>query len=411
VNALQVKEPLIELYLDVQAAVVVYFEPDDNHQDLPQTPRRKGVFEGLMFEGRPPLNVGVTSSGDFFGGSQAVLSDVLEDHTFALTIQSLRDFRSYDFTYVDQSRRLHWGASVFDNTVFFYSSPYTFDAAFSRQGAIATRRSTGGIFSGSYPFSKFSRLELGAGVFRQHEQFESSLAEEQARQQAAALGLPFVFNNGTIAPLSLSLVGETTRFREYGPLSGNTYLLSAEVAPGIGGLLRRTTFQADLRHYARLFGDVVFATRVNAFRSRGQNPAIFYFGGNMDLRGYPYLSFTGNEGFHANAELRLPIIDLMKTPLGIFGPVRGTLYAGIGGAHYNGDNYKFGTSAAGVSYVNNILFGEPVTGFHLIDGRASYGFGLHAFLFGLPLHFDWSKLTDLKVSSPTQFDFWIGFDF
>ena len=45
------------------------------------------------------------------------------------------------------------------------------------------------------------------------------------------------------------------------------------------------------------------------------------------------------------------------------------------------------------------LFGEPVSGFHLVDGRASYGIGLQFFFLGYPLHFDWSKLTDLKVVS------------
>ena len=57
------------------------------------------------------------------------------------------------------------------------------------------------------------------------------------------------------------------------------------------------------------------------------------------------------------------------------------------------------------------LFGQAVSGYHLIDGRASYGFGLQFFFLGYPLHFDWSKLTDLKVASPTRFDFWVGFDF
>ena len=47
----------------------------------------------------------------------------------------------------------------------------------------------------------------------------------------------------------------------------------------------------------------------------------------------------------------------------------------------------------------------------LVTG-ASYGIGLQFFFLGYPLHFDWSKLTDLKVTSAgTQFDFWIGFDF
>jgi hypothetical protein len=105
------------------------------------------------------------------------------------------------------------------------------------------------------------------------------------------------------------------------------------------------------------------------------------------------------------------LIDLMKTPIGILGPVRGTLYAGLGGAHFKGDNYKFGTKDPGISYVKDPLFGQAVSGYHLIDGRASYGFGLQFFFLGYPLHFDWSKLTDLKVTSPTRFDFWVGFDF
>ena len=62
--------------------------------------------------------------------------------------------------------------------------------------------------------------------------------------------------------------------------------------------------------------------------------------------------------------------------------------------------------------MNDPLFGEPVSGFHLVDGRASFGIGLQFFFLGYPLHFDWSKLTDLKVvSNNTRFDFWVGFDF
>jgi hypothetical protein len=258
----------------------------------------------------------------------------------------------------------------------------------------------------------FTRVETNVGFFREQEQFENSAAGQAVAQAAAAAGQQPIFNNGNIAPFTIRLVGESTRFREYGPLSGNTFLLAFSGAPGIGNLISRTTFETDLRHYQRLVGDLVFAARFYGFRSTGQNPAIFYFGGNMDLRGYPYLSFSGNEGFHANLELRLPLINLMATPIGILGPVRGTIFGGIGGAKYNGEPYTFSTSKDGISYVNSLLFGEPVSGFHLVDGRASYGFGLHAFLFGLPLHFDWSKLTDLKVvSNQTQFDFWIGFDF
>src|SRR5262249_12252827 len=148
------------------------------------------------------------------------------------------------------------------------------------------------------------------------------------------------------------------------------------------------------------------------FYSTGDSPGIYYFGGNMELRGYPYLSLAGNQGFFTNAELRIPLIDVMKTPIGILGPVRGTVFFGMGAAHFKGENYTFGTSDPGISYVKDPVFGEPVSGFHLVDGRASYGVGLQFFFLGYPLHFDWTKLTDLKVvSANTHFDFWIGFDF
>jgi outer membrane protein assembly factor BamA len=356
--------------------------------------------------------VGVTSSGDFFGGSQIALADVLGDKNFTFTAYSLREFRSYDGNYLDLGHRLQYGISAFDNTQFFYASPYDLQTSFFREGAFATQRITGALLVAQYPLDKFRRLELNTGIYHVSEQFENTDAGLAVQQAAAAAGAPVFLNNGTVAPVSLSLVGETTRFREFGPLTGSTYRLGVTLAPGINGWLSRQTIDVDARKYLRLGGSALFAARFRGFRSVGDNPDIFYFGGNMELRGYPYLSFTGNQGFFANLELRLPIIDIMKTPIGILGPVRGTLYAGIGGAKFRGENYTFGTSDAGVSYVRDPVFGEPVTGYHLVDGRASWGMGLQMFFLGYPMHFDWTKLTDLKVSTPGwKFDFWIGFDF
>ena len=82
----------------------------------------------------------------------------------------------------------------------------------------------------------------------------------------------------------------------------------------------------------------------------------------MEMRGYPYYSFAGNQGFFANAELRLPLIHLAATPIGIIGPLRGTVYFGIAGAQFKGQAYQFSTSEPGYSYVNDPIFGEPVDG-------------------------------------------------
>jgi hypothetical protein len=414
-QAIDTGEPLKEVEQEVAVASseIVDFQPDVVHQVVPQAKRKKRMFEKLFLEGRPPLNVGVTSGGDFFGGTQVALTDVLADQSFLFTALSFRELRSFSGTWVNLSSRLQYGISAFDSTRFFYSSPYNLQRGFSREGAFAIQRYTGGLAQAVYPLDKFRRLELSGGVVRLEEHYDNPLAEELVRQQAEALGIPFFLNNGTLVPLSAALVQETTRFREFGPLTGSTFSLGVEFAPPVAGMLSRTTVDADLRKYLR-FGSssTLLAVRARGFHSSGDNPGIFYFGGNMELRGYPYLSFSGNRGFFANVELRFPVIDLAATPIGILGPLRGTIYAGIGGAHYQGERFTFASSDPDLSFVNDPLFGEPVSGFHLVDGRASYGIGLQLFFLGYPLHFDWTKLTDLKVTTESaRFDFWIGFDF
>ncbi len=67
-----------------------------------------------------------------------------------------------------------------------------------------------------------------------------------------------------------------------------------------------------------------------------------------------------------------------------------------------------------------------VSGFRLVDGRASYGIGLETFLLGFPMHFDFSWKTlfnksweDALFASAgghsafrnMKFAFWIGYDF
>ena len=79
---------------------------------------------------------------------------------------------------------------------------------------------------------------------------------------------------------------------------------------------------------------------------------------------------------------------------------------------------------------------RPVSGFRLIDSRASYGVGLETFALGFPIHFDWSWRTlfnkdyeDVVFSYPAavdgivgpnagstwlrkvKFSVWIGYDF
>jgi hypothetical protein len=411
-------EAVKEVEQDVQPASegIVDFQPDVTHEVIPENKRRKRLFEGLYLEGRPPIAVGVTSSGNWFGGTAVGLTDVLGDQLFTFTVYSISSFRVYDARYTNLASRLHYGVDIFDQTYFFY--PYSASQYYGyyvnpRDFAIATQRFSGGQLYAQYPLDLFRRIDLSVGIVKVKEQFEDPTVQDAICQQNALVGLPCFLNNGWQLPVSLRLTQETTRFAQFGPLAGSTFSIGVTAAPGIGSFLQRTTFDADLRKYLRLGSTTsLLAFRARGFYSTGDNPDYFYFGGNMELRGFPYLSFAGNQGFFANAELRLPLIHLAATPLGLIGPLRGTMYFGIGGAHFNGENYTFATSDPGFSYIRDPIFGEPVTGWHLVDGRASWGFGLQMFFLGYPLHFDWTKYTDFAATSVGwDFNFWIGYDF
>jgi outer membrane protein assembly factor BamA len=407
-----------EVEQDVRSAAegLADFQPDVTHDIVPENKRRKKLFEGLYLEGRPPINVGVTSSGDFFGGSAIALTDTLGDQLFSATVLSVASYRIYQGQYANLASRLHYGINVFDQTYFFY--PYY--AAYSqyygyntRDLAIATQRFTGGQAFIEYPLDMYRRLELGAAIIKVKEQFGDQNVQQQICEQNAVLGLPCFLNNGWQSPLSVRLVQETTRFAEFGPLSGSTFSVGYTYAPKIGSFLQRQTVDADLRKYLRLGStSALLAFRAKGFYSSGDNPDYFYFGGNMELRGYPYYGFAGNQGFFANAEFRTPLINLAATPIGIIGPLRGTVYIGVAGAHYKGQAYNFSTKESGYSYYSDPVFGTPVTGWRLQDGRASWGFGLQLFFLGYPLHFDWTKYTDFATQSPGwDFNFWLGYDF
>ena len=209
-------------------------------------------------------------------------------------------------------------------------------------------------------------------------------------------------------PFGATFVQETTVFREYGPLAGNTVRAGYEYAPPVGSLLSRQTLDGDARYYLRLATNGVLAFRARGFKSWGEFPGYMYFGGNSELRGYDYLEFLGNKAFFLNAELRFPLIEAALTPLGVIGGLRGVAIRGHrrGGLRRRADEGVDARStsrsrrSSGSSRTTRrsptIRFTgrrRPSNGFKLVDGRASYGVGLETFALGFPIHFDWSWRT------------------
>ncbi|HEY7788923.1 MAG TPA: hypothetical protein VIC33_00270 [Vicinamibacterales bacterium] len=422
---------------------LINFQAPLTHTLVQGNIRKKGTFGKLFMEGRPPVNVGVTSGGDVFGGTSVAFGDVLGDHEMNLFAASVAQYRQLAFSYIDQSRRFQYAAQVFSQTTFFYGNQgYAFydpSLFLNRDQAQATETVNGGSVYGIYPLDPYRRVSVSAGLVHLNESFnDPGLQAYSENYQQTQFGRQ-IFNNGTLVPLSVSYTQETTVFREFGPLSGNTMQVTYEVAPPMAGSLSRQTVDADARYYMRIGASGLLALRGRFFKSGGTDPDFLYFGGNSEMRGYDYLQFIGQNAAFADAELRFPLIEAALTPLGVVGGVRGVFFFNIGGGWFDTQPYKFfsnstETATPIVSYQvdqngNPIAVpGTPqtVSGFRLEDGRASYGIGLETFALGFPIHFDWSWRTlfnkqweDIEFASAggstafrkPRFTVWIGYDF
>jgi hypothetical protein len=429
------------------AGPIIDFQAPLTHTLVAENKRKKGTFEKLFLDGRPPVNVGVTSGGDVFGGSQVTFSDVLGDQQFNLFAASISQYRTLSFSYLNLAKRFQYALQGYSQTQFFYGllEGVFYDPAFSgiidRDFAVATRTVRGGSAFGIWPMDRYRRFELFGGMVQYREEFnDPNLADFSAEYQQENFGRQ-LFRSGTFVPFGVSFVQETTVFREFGPLAGNTMRLSYEVAPKIGNTLSRQTADIDARYYLRLGGSGLLAMRARGFKSWGEFPDFMYFGGNSEMRGYEYLEFLGQEAAFLNAELRFPFIEAMLTPIGILGGIRGVFFANMGGARFEGQDFKWLSRKTEirspiVGYTQPRpgqptplpIFGPPrvISGLRLVDARASYGVGLETFALGFPIHFDWSWKTlfnkewedvvfalnggSSRFRKP-KFAVWIGYDF
>jgi hypothetical protein len=435
---------------------IIDFQAPLSHTLVKDKIKKKGALEKLFLDGRPPVNIGVSSGGDVFGGSSVTVSDVLGDQQFNFLASSYSQYRTMSFAYTNLSRRLNWAVQAFSQTQFYYGqySNLLYDPVYapyvSRDLAESTSTVRGGTAYAIWPFNRYRRLELFTSVLNYKQEFNDPvLGDLSAQYQQDTYGRQ-ILQNGWFLPFGANYVQETTIFREFGPLSGNTMRIGYQIAPPVGELSRQTV-DVDLRKYVRLGTSGLLALRARGFNSWGQTPDFIYFGGNSELRGYDYLQFLGSKAAFTNAELRFPLIEAMLTPIGVMGGIRGVMFAGMGGGSFenrsddparNGQKYEIFSSSSTVytpmlgtqqALVNNTVtllpvYGDPVvvSGFRLVDARASYGLGLETFALGFPIHFDWAWRTtfnrdweDVRFASTggshdfrkVQFAVWIGYDF
>jgi len=391
------------------------------------------------------VNVGVTSSGDVFGGTAVTFSDVLGDQQFSLFAASISQYRTLSLSYLNLAHRFNYALQGYSQTQFFYGNleGVFYDPAFSgivdRDLSIATRTVRGATAYGIWPLNRYRRLELHGSFQDYTENFNDPALQAYSEQyQVDQFGRP-LFNSGIFVPLGVNFVQETTVFREFGPLAGSTVRAGYEIAPKIGNSLSRQTADIDARYYLKLGASGLLALRARGFHSWGDAPDFMYFGGNSEMRGYEYLQFVGDQTAFFNAELRFPLIEAMLTPIGVLGGIRGVFFANMGGGHFEGQPFKWWSNSTEVyTPINGFIqtglgqqapvYGTPVVidGLRLVDARASYGVGLETFALGFPIHFDWAWKTLFNKDwedalfrpfggsdefRKVKFSVWIGYDF
>jgi hypothetical protein len=434
------------------------FTPPISHTLVPDNIHKKRPFEKMTMIGRPPLNVGVTNSGTIYGDTQITFADVLGDKQINFYAQSVAQYRTTAFTYVNMERRLQYALQGFSQDLFYYgqNEGALYDPSLApfitRDLAESVQTQRGGTAFAIYPFNRRSRVEFSSGYIYLNERYTNAAVQQAAEQYQMDQYGTSLLRHGHMIPFEASFINETTVYREYGPLAGRAVKISFDTSPDFGtSWISRNTVDLDARRYTRIAANGVFALRLKAMKSWGRDPDYMYYGGNSEMRGYEYLEFLGNKGFFADAELRFPLVEAMLTPFGVIGGLRGVFFGNLGASGFNTQPFQVATRGATVvtplegytldATTGDIVprYGSPqlIQGLRLIDGRASYGFGLETFVLGFPMHFDWSwktlfnkpwedylypscaQTSDTNVDChpdgnqfrKMKFDFWIGYDF
>jgi len=339
-----------------------------------------------LFVDNAQVMVGVSSDNLLVSQTYLSFADQYGDRRFNLLLESVSGYTNFQLTYFDLSKRLAWGATVFDNRS-YYVYGATLEGTVQRQRLY---RETGGAAFAQYPLSLYHRVEGAVGYVDRSADYPV----------ATPFGVAFVSVRDKVPFVQASFTGDTTFWQSYGPHGGRRYRLSlsnAFSASG-GGTLSRDLI-LDGRQYLPLSRRNELALRLWAAFANGSQPAIFYFGGLDTMAGFPYNSIAGNRAAYLNLEWRFALVDELILPWLRISDVRGRIFLDVGGAYFDVPTFHQDFTC----YKNG----------QLQDCVSSYGWGFSLYLLGLPVNWDFTKVWNFKktLSRGAQTSFWVGFQF
>jgi Tol biopolymer transport system component len=253
---------------------------------------------------RPTIGYTRNTFGNGFTGSTGiVLGDMLGNHQlgFAASLNGRINETLFLAQYVNLSRRLNWALGVGQEPYFYYegsgyqNGPNTGEVSYVQSIRRLVVRDVEAL--GSYPFSRFRRLEFGAGVFNVQDArrlYYQPFDPNTGLATSDPFTVDSTLQSASFVQPSLALVFDNTIFGPVGPILGRRERF--EVSQRVGDW-RFTTLNFDYRRYDRFLGPFTLATRFQYYGQQGRDENRFqFFAGSPDLiRGYTVGSFAKHE--------------------------------------------------------------------------------------------------------------------
>jgi outer membrane protein assembly factor BamA len=296
----------------------------------------------------------------------------------------------FDLFYQDLSERLQWQIHLFDDRAYYLARDRDIDDLERLREAYQI---TGVVGSIIYPLTFYTRAELGVGYALREVSIPTGVVIDRFGRQVPT---DFVNFDSDFPLVTGALIGDSTIFASYGPISGRRYRLDLNYAPDLdeGGALS-SSVDLDVRQYLPLTRRTNLALRLFAGASEGNVPNPIYFGGLDTVRGFRFREFNGDRGFFTNLELRFPLIDILATPVIGFQGIRGVVFLDLGGAWWSDlEDFEVWDSELD----------------QLGDAFAAYGYGITVRFGGLDLNWDFARRTNFgDLEDPGyQSSFWLG---
>jgi WD40 repeat protein len=253
--------------------------------------KSKFKLDAISFGGGYDTYYGATGDAVF------LFTDMMGDHSLYFSSQlQFSSFLHSNFGlgYFSQGNRINYGLQAYQA-----NEIYTLYGDYFTLGLL---RNTYRGFSGiaSYPFSKFSRIEVFGGLsWVDQDLVEETSFFDSFNRETVDLGLYNFYQTGA------SLVFDNTTYGPMGPARGSRSRFSVETTTKD---LRFTNLMIDYRKYFSLGHRSTLAWRLMGANSIGRDEQIFSIGGSYYYRGADYYELFGSKFLLSNLEYRFPLM-------------------------------------------------------------------------------------------------------